>query len=85
MKGSGQNGTSKHYKRIVIVTRSGKKIFGDWYKVDEDSPLPFPAYSCHTEQDFKQLNDLLDKAKLKSIDYSNWYVEEKKGKQNECI
>lgn len=70
-------------KRIVIVTRSGKKIFGEWYKIDEYSPvlLPFPNYSCHTTQDFNQLNDLLDKIKIKSIDYSNWYVE--KGEHHE--
>ena len=66
-------------KRIVIVTRSGKKIFGDWYKVAEDSPLPFPAYSKSTLQDFDQLSVMLDKIKveLKIIDYDRWYVEKK--------
>lgn len=67
------------YKRIVIVTRSGKKIFSDWYEADENSPLPFPAYSKNTQQDFDQLFVMLDKIKveLKLIDYDRWYVEKK--------
>ena len=72
MKGSGRDGTSK---RIVIVTRNGKKIFGDWYDNDKNSPITFPTYSKCTQQDFNQLTKLLDETKFKLIDYERWYVE----------
>lgn len=64
-------------KRIVIANRNGKKIFGDWYEVDEKSPISFPKYSKHTQQDNNQLTKLLDRVKIKAIEYQSWYVEER--------
>ena len=63
-------------KRIVIISRSGKKIFGDWYESDDNSPLLFPSFSKYTRQDYNQLSELLVKVKFDLIYYDSWYVED---------
>lgn len=60
------------YKMIMIVTRNNDQYFSAPYKVDPDSPLPFPDYSKSTQQDFRELDKFKERLKIEEIAVARW-------------
>ena len=63
------------YSRIVLITRSGDTRYGDVYRVDTVSPIPFPDYDREISlQTFVELEKARTKHQLLLSDIERWYV-----------
>lgn len=65
-------------KRIVIITKSGFVLYGDFYEVDIHSPIIFDYSPHNTGQDYLEFEKAMLKYRVNFNGVERWYVEERK-------
>ena len=64
------------YKKVVVETNDGRMLIGKPYKVISSSPVLFDYLPYATEQDFNELNEILQMYALSTADIKRWYIEQ---------
>lgn len=64
------------YKKIVVETNDGRMLIGKPYKVMCSSPVMFDYRPYATEQDFNELNEILQMYALSTANIKRWYIKQ---------
>ena len=68
--------TKPTYKRIVLITKTDQRIYGDIYRINDTTTVLYPDYlRDETRQDFDELRNVLKKENILLGDIDRWWSE----------